>query len=128
MVDLRVVSSIDSILFAPLHHKVVHVSNHLWYTVISLCIVVIIVVVLYTYCKKQYNNAFVITDALVLIIGISQFDDREAYLPGVKRCVNHLILIYGGTNIITMLSFAMRKRYLLNNEIFSDFLMIIWRK
>eukprot|EP01083_Nonionella_stella_P245775 853903_1 len=32
MVDLRVVSSIDSILFAPLHHKVVHVSNHLWYS------------------------------------------------------------------------------------------------
>eukprot|EP01083_Nonionella_stella_P060144 157228_1 len=47
-------------------------------------------------CKYlQYNHdVFVIHNALVIVIGIGIFDDKNKRLPGVKKCVEYLIQLW----------------------------------
>eukprot|EP01083_Nonionella_stella_P046618 124788_1 len=45
------------------------------------------------YCRKNYMNAFVLENVLVLIIGVSKYDDSDSDLPdlvGVKQNVSDL--------------------------------------
>eukprot|EP01084_Bolivina_argentea_P077643 140878_1 len=50
----------------------------------------IVVLIFFFYCRRQYLNAFIVDKALVLIIGISQFDDKKKFLPGVSQNVQQL--------------------------------------
>eukprot|EP01084_Bolivina_argentea_P251427 421683_1 len=49
-----------------------------------------IIVVCYAWCHNQYNKAFVVNKTLVLLIGISQFDERKLFLPGVRIAIDTL--------------------------------------
>eukprot|EP01084_Bolivina_argentea_P270793 460534_1 len=65
----------------------------LW--LISLLIIpCVIMVYFYIRRKIEYSKAFVVDKTLVLIIGISQFDDKELFLPGVKYAVDKLFNLW----------------------------------
>eukprot|EP01083_Nonionella_stella_P074578 202348_1 len=53
-----------------------------------------ILIICYVRRRKEYMDAFVVNKALVLIIGISQFDNRKLFLPGVKRSVARLVHLW----------------------------------
>eukprot|EP01083_Nonionella_stella_P115200 341284_1 len=61
------------------------------FTVIFTALIVMVCV-----CREhyRYTNAFFVDDALVLIIGISQFDDKTQLLPGVQRAVQELTTLW----------------------------------
>eukprot|EP01084_Bolivina_argentea_P205048 350306_1 len=61
-----------------------------WYFLLLLLIPVSIVSYIYFRVKGKYKDAYEIENALVLIIGISQFDDKTWLLDGVKKCVRQL--------------------------------------
>eukprot|EP01084_Bolivina_argentea_P163180 283915_1 len=75
-------------------NPVVNYSNYLLYLLLLLvCPIMLIMIVCIRY-RQEYQNAFVVDKALVLIIGISQFDDKMLYLPGVKKCVDNLVELW----------------------------------
>eukprot|EP01083_Nonionella_stella_P001863 5356_1 len=47
------------------------------------------------YCRKQYQTAFVVDNALVLIIGIAQYDVKKQFLPGVAQNIIDLQRLWG---------------------------------
>eukprot|EP01084_Bolivina_argentea_P294445 506598_1 len=49
------------------------------------------------YFRNQYNDAFVIDNALVFIIGIAKFDQQNLKLNGVSTCVNSLQQLWHNT-------------------------------
>eukprot|EP01084_Bolivina_argentea_P148629 259815_1 len=68
--------------------------KQLWYLLFLLIIPVIIVLLVITYCRNQYMNAFIIDKSLVLIIGICQFKDKTLFLDGVKQNVEQLLNLW----------------------------------
>eukprot|EP01084_Bolivina_argentea_P215930 366698_1 len=65
-------------------------DRKLLYLLFLLIVPLILIMIIILYVKKQYMNAFIVDKSLVLIIGISQFDDKQSYLPGVKQNVTDL--------------------------------------
>eukprot|EP01084_Bolivina_argentea_P320342 555801_1 len=55
--------------------------------IISICMGVMVILIYYRY---KYAKSYIVDKALVLIIGVSQFEEREWFLPGVPNCVNQL--------------------------------------
>eukprot|EP01084_Bolivina_argentea_P191406 328784_1 len=69
-----------------------------WIVELIVLFVVIICFILFSIliiCKREYDKAFIVNRALVLIIGISQFDDKTALLSGVRSNVNDLKGLWG---------------------------------
>eukprot|EP01084_Bolivina_argentea_P297408 512359_1 len=64
------------------------------YLLFLLVIPLIIIFLIAVYCKRQYDKAFVVSKSLVLIIGISQFDDKQQFLPGVMQSVVKLVELW----------------------------------
>eukprot|EP01084_Bolivina_argentea_P224687 379885_1 len=64
------------------------------YLLLLLIIPLIIICSVAIYCKQQYDKAFVVDKALVLIIGVSQFDKKTNCLPGVKQNVYDLVELW----------------------------------
>eukprot|EP01084_Bolivina_argentea_P266239 451510_1 len=62
----------------------------LLYLLFLLLIPLGIIIIICIYCRVQYMKAFVIDKAVVFIIGISQFDDKKSFLPGVQKDVKQL--------------------------------------
>eukprot|EP01084_Bolivina_argentea_P274467 467847_1 len=84
--DFRVISSNHSIKYFKLKPIVNdHYLYLLFLGIIPLCICSILM-----YFKHEYGKAFVVNRALVLIIGISEFDDDELQLPGVVQNIINL--------------------------------------
>eukprot|EP01084_Bolivina_argentea_P251419 421668_1 len=77
------------------YHFITSVYNLylLFLLVIPVCIICMVVI----YYRHQYNNAFVVDNALVLIIGISQFDDKKSLLLGIPRSVQDLETLWKET-------------------------------
>eukprot|EP01084_Bolivina_argentea_P140297 246685_1 len=61
-----------------------------WYFLLLLLIPILIVWYVYLKVRKKYEEAFQVEKALVLIIGISQFEDKRWYLKGVESSVPKL--------------------------------------
>eukprot|EP01083_Nonionella_stella_P203581 742783_1 len=88
MIDLRVISAKHHIIqyVTEVKERITVLNNDLWHLLwLSVLLIPIIYgIVLY---RRGYMNAFIVDKALVLIIGVSQFDEKTAHLPGVKRNV-----------------------------------------
>eukprot|EP01084_Bolivina_argentea_P197795 338880_1 len=71
-------------------------TNEDWlYLLFVLLIPCIIIIVVTLYCRYTYMNALIIDKALVLIIGISEFDGKETqHLPGVVPNVKQLTQLW----------------------------------
>eukprot|EP01083_Nonionella_stella_P225312 801173_1 len=97
MIDLRVVPSTlsDKIVYSYAKDTV---NNSFLYLLFLLLIPCIFIFIGYTYCNRQYMNAFIVKQSLVLIIGVSQFDDKTGFLPGVQQNVFDLISLWNGYN------------------------------
>eukprot|EP01084_Bolivina_argentea_P237089 398554_1 len=67
-------------------------NNKMLYSVITSFFIIIILAFVfgYIYFRRQYNKAYVVDNALVLLIGVSQFNDRKKFLPGVKQNIDKL--------------------------------------
>eukprot|EP01084_Bolivina_argentea_P230706 389183_1 len=85
LIDFRVVSPSNYTL----QYYIIpsDVDKKYLYLLLLLVLPAIIIGIIFIYCKKQYNNAYVVNKALVLIIGISNFNDDELFLPGVHQNV-----------------------------------------
>eukprot|EP01084_Bolivina_argentea_P187706 323275_1 len=83
MIDLVVIPSTfsDTILYSYSYPKDININNSFLYLLFLLIIPCILIFIVYTYCNKQYMNAFIVDKSLILIIGISQFDDKTCFLP-----------------------------------------------
>eukprot|EP01084_Bolivina_argentea_P224686 379876_1 len=71
-------------------HIVIKKNWHSLHLLFLLLIPISIIIIIIIYCRRAYMNAFIVNKALVLIIGISQFDDKQKFLPGVNRAVTIL--------------------------------------
>eukprot|EP01083_Nonionella_stella_P042926 115879_1 len=95
-IDLRVMSFMDEFMYNRASHQT-QITD--WRAVvISLVIIGIMIIVLIISCSVQYSKymeAFVVHKALVLVIGISQFDDKSWFLPGVQKSVDLVVNIWG---------------------------------
>eukprot|EP01084_Bolivina_argentea_P251431 421688_1 len=72
------------------------INQDLLWLIALLAIPCCIVIVCCIWCKKEYNKAFVVNKVLVLLIGISQFDDRQLLLPGVRYAIDKLSQLWKG--------------------------------
>eukprot|EP01083_Nonionella_stella_P079302 217487_1 len=88
-IDFRVIPSMSNIQYyiAPGTNKM---DTVFLYLLFLLVIPVLIVICIAVYCRTNYMNAFIVDDALVLIIGISQYDDESLFLGGVQQNVTDL--------------------------------------
>eukprot|EP01084_Bolivina_argentea_P076143 137973_1 len=88
MIDYRVYPSNHTIQYFALQTEF-HIRVN--YTMLLLLIVPFsIICFIAMYCKKQYQNAYVVHKALVLIIGIEKFDDEHSLLSGVTQNIADL--------------------------------------
>eukprot|EP01084_Bolivina_argentea_P191399 328771_1 len=96
MIDFRVNASNNNTLqFVVSDKKFVDKINQKLLHLLWLLILPIIGgVIVFTCCRKQYKNAFIVDNALVAIIGISQFDDKTKHLPGVMKNVKDLTSLW----------------------------------
>eukprot|EP01084_Bolivina_argentea_P304075 525084_1 len=96
MKDFRVISSNNTILYSNQGRFKTRtkLNNNLLYLLLLLLIPGIIILVVVIYCRRQYMNAFIVDNALVLIIGVSQFDNKAKFLKGVPQNVNQLISLW----------------------------------
>eukprot|EP01084_Bolivina_argentea_P217774 369701_1 len=72
----------------------IRLNHNLFYLLFILLIPILIILLICIYCRLQWQNAFVVNKALVLIIGICQFDDKEKFLAGVKKNVIDLMHLW----------------------------------
>eukprot|EP01084_Bolivina_argentea_P259277 437446_1 len=98
MIDFRVLKSNDIVRYIRKgenkHSIEKQLDNSLLYLFLLLIIPIVITLIVGCHCRRQYMSAFIVDKALVLIIGISQFDDKKWFLPGVKRNVDHLTKLW----------------------------------
>eukprot|EP01083_Nonionella_stella_P008745 25274_1 len=97
--DLRVISWGDTIVFGKTdpHTNTITNDDLLWLLFLFL-LPIIIAYALYKYFYTQYTeDVFVVQNALVLLIGIGQFDDTDQWLPGVQKCIHYLIELWRNT-------------------------------
>eukprot|EP01084_Bolivina_argentea_P021517 39990_1 len=90
MIDLAIDSTPINIEY---FHSPVAISKKNWIVELIVSFVLIICFILCSIliiCKREYDKAFIVNKALVLIIGISQFDDKKKFLPGVSQNVRQL--------------------------------------
>eukprot|EP01084_Bolivina_argentea_P125800 222843_1 len=89
MIDLRVMSPTHTMFY--FEYKYISFSYNFNYYLWLLLILPFIIIILWCmYRRRQYMKAFVVDKALVLIIGISQFDKKEYFLSGVRINVGEL--------------------------------------
>eukprot|EP01084_Bolivina_argentea_P147721 258393_1 len=69
-------------------------NDTLRYLLFLLVLPMVIICVVYVYCKREYMKAYVVQKALVLIIGISQFEEKKLLLDGVGRNVSDLTKLW----------------------------------
>eukprot|EP01084_Bolivina_argentea_P148842 260140_1 len=62
-------------------------TYHLIYGLLSLVVIICFFCMSLLYWRKHYNKAFIVDNALVLIIGISKFDNSNSNLSGVEQNV-----------------------------------------
>eukprot|EP01084_Bolivina_argentea_P219641 372475_1 len=74
--------------------KTKNLNNRLLYWLVLLTIVPCIITLLLYKFRKEYMNAFIVENALVLVIGISQFDDKNKFLSAVGENVSQLIKLW----------------------------------
>eukprot|EP01084_Bolivina_argentea_P205047 350305_1 len=89
MIDINLLSDHQIITYSS-SQNTIRLNNTLLYLLFLLIVPIMIIVIICIYCKKQYKKAFVIDRALVLIIGIAQFDEKKYLLDGVKSNVKDL--------------------------------------
>eukprot|EP01084_Bolivina_argentea_P299667 516555_1 len=68
-----------------------YLYRYLWFLLV---IPVIIVCCVGIYFNRQYGKDFVVKKSLVLIIGISQFNDKKLFLPGVPQNIVDLVILW----------------------------------
>eukprot|EP01084_Bolivina_argentea_P018904 35166_1 len=90
MIDFRVIPSSHSVEYILEETTQAIFEKNELYFLFTLLIPTAVICCFVVYCKKQYEKAHVVDNALVLIIGVSQFDDKTAFLPGVKQNVDDL--------------------------------------
>eukprot|EP01084_Bolivina_argentea_P103866 186024_1 len=66
--------------------------TYLFFGLLALCLVIVISILIHS--RRQYKKAFVVDKALVLIIGISIYDNEQNNLPGVPRNVEDLVRLW----------------------------------
>eukprot|EP01084_Bolivina_argentea_P296444 510574_1 len=93
MIDFRVISSNNTVQYFKKDTNILFNDDYL-YLLLLLIIPIIIIIISIVYCRQQYMSAYVIDNALVLIIGISQFDDKKQFLKGVPQNVEQLIELW----------------------------------
>eukprot|EP01084_Bolivina_argentea_P078252 141968_1 len=87
MIDLRVIPENHTIQYfmqesqSDLQFK----TSYLLILLVPFGILIFSICGILVYYKKQYDKAYVIDKALVLIIGCSQFDNKKSFLPGVQQ-------------------------------------------
>eukprot|EP01083_Nonionella_stella_P073215 197794_1 len=64
---------------------------YLLFLLLPLCIIIIAILM---FVRHQYMSAFIVDKALVLIIGVSQFVDKEFNLKGVGQNVSDLLKLW----------------------------------
>eukprot|EP01084_Bolivina_argentea_P212025 360503_1 len=103
IVDTKTVADtlqITLMLISEAESEAVHSITHYKYEFLAfgglfaICIISCIIGCILYYSRRNYLDAFVIRKTLVLIIGISQFDDPNDFLPGVKQNVDALIELW----------------------------------
>eukprot|EP01084_Bolivina_argentea_P038228 70688_1 len=95
MVDFRVIPSGFTVQYFDKKGGDTKIIKDLLYLLLLLIIPIIMTFIIYKYCRNQYmNDVFIVNKALVLLIGISQFDVKHQYLPNVKNCVAQLIELW----------------------------------
>eukprot|EP01084_Bolivina_argentea_P019255 35827_1 len=57
----------------------------------------VIIIMCLVYCIRKYRNVLVVNKALVLIIGISEFENKSLNLPGIRKCVENLKQLWRAT-------------------------------
>eukprot|EP01083_Nonionella_stella_P015947 44612_1 len=67
------------------------------YLLFLLIIPLVVIYIVYVVWNKSYMNAFIVDNALVLIIGISQFEDVTQFLKGVPQNVEYLTELWRNT-------------------------------
>eukprot|EP01084_Bolivina_argentea_P282268 483129_1 len=72
------------------HTNTTKFNNDYLYFLFLLIIPLFLIAIVVWYCRKGYMNAFIVDNTLVLIIGISYFDDEKLLLPGVAQNVMKL--------------------------------------
>eukprot|EP01084_Bolivina_argentea_P093371 167938_1 len=77
-----------SIIIIPQHYHPQHILDE--YLLLLLLIPFFIITFVLIYCRRAYMNAFIVDEALVLIIGIAKFDDSKLNLHGVQKNVTDL--------------------------------------
>eukprot|EP01084_Bolivina_argentea_P063461 115871_1 len=90
-------TTIDMIVESPyvlyLRKPIANISPYYWF--LLLIIPMSIICIICIYCRKLYiNDVFAVNNALVMLIGISEFDDKKSYLPGVEKCISDLIKLW----------------------------------
>eukprot|EP01083_Nonionella_stella_P282915 962877_1 len=91
--DLRILSAVANINyeFAPQTPHVDTENDQFYMYMLSLLIIgPCVILCVCIYCRRQYMKALVVDRALVLIIGISQFDNKDMFLSGVPQNVTAL--------------------------------------
>eukprot|EP01084_Bolivina_argentea_P063359 115714_1 len=56
----------------------------------TICSLLCVFSTAFVYLRYKYAKSLIVDQAIVLIIGISQFDETKWFLPGVQNCVNDL--------------------------------------
>eukprot|EP01084_Bolivina_argentea_P289239 496632_1 len=72
-------------------------NRNFLYLLLLLLLPIMIVCIVARWCKFQYQQAHTVDNVLVLIIGVSQFDDKKKFLPGIKQNVVDLLALWRDT-------------------------------
>eukprot|EP01084_Bolivina_argentea_P020541 38192_1 len=88
MIDFHVISSNYSVQYFTSSES--SDDYYLYLIILLILFIIICFSFIAIYYKREYDKAFVVDGALVLIIGCSQFDDKKSFLPGVKKNISDL--------------------------------------
>eukprot|EP01083_Nonionella_stella_P052125 138419_1 len=89
MLDLKVVSTGNNTLHFYRNRYNNYIDKRLWFLLFLLLLIVPLIAMIHWF-MKLYKNVFIVDKALVLIIGICQFESKKMFLGNVKTCVRNL--------------------------------------
>eukprot|EP01084_Bolivina_argentea_P305434 527647_1 len=99
MLDVQINKPYHYITYVPSksNGSTIIVNHNYWYFLFFICIIPVGAMVIIWHCHSRIRDSFVVDKALVLIVGISEFD-QQASLPGVKLNVDNLKRLWNKYN------------------------------
>eukprot|EP01084_Bolivina_argentea_P288818 495778_1 len=89
-IDFRVVSKAINTAFFVSDDTTIITNDQMNFYLLLLLLLLLIPIIIICCLYQAYTDAFIVKEALVLIIGISEFQDESRNLLGVSTCVQQL--------------------------------------